>query len=201
VAHGPPPPPPQLDPSHAAAFFATAPPQDQQHHHHNQLQAASHTFGVVLPNGGFPPGHPAFSGRRFYTIQRVNGNGGNGKGDGVAGPHKHTLEDSDRIKKNSVVRHLLKDEKERKKTQVSTQKGEGGKRCYWHRGYLLLPFKSRTLAGSNLSLDLLRSEIRSTSCLVFLFAELPYQLCPFCIAPDPLLILPTSCTASLVQTE
>jgi hypothetical protein len=143
VVHGPPPPPPpQLDPSHAAAFFATGPPQDQQHHH-NQLQAASHTFGVVLPNGGFPPGHPAFSGRRFYTIQRVNGNGGNGKGDGVAGPHKHTLEDSDRIKKNSVVRHLLKDEKERRKTQVSTQKGPGVAGATGNQGLLWLPFQSR----------------------------------------------------------
>lgn len=42
--------------------------------------------------------------KKIYTIQRVNGNGGNGKGDGVAGPHKHTLEESDRVKKNSVIR-------------------------------------------------------------------------------------------------
>ena len=55
---------------------------------------------------------------KFYTMQRVNGNGGNGKGDGVAGPHKHTLEESDRVKKNSVQRWLLKNEREAKKTQV-----------------------------------------------------------------------------------
>jgi len=55
---------------------------------------------------------------KFYTIQRVNGNGGNGKGDGVAGPHKHTLEESDRVKKNSVQRWLMKNERERKKSQV-----------------------------------------------------------------------------------
>lgn len=56
--------------------------------------------------------------KKFYTIQRVNGNGGNGKGDGVAGPHKHQLEESDRVKKNSVVRWLMKNDRERKKIQV-----------------------------------------------------------------------------------
>jgi len=61
---------------------------------------------------------PGSNGERFFTIQRVNGNGGNGKGDGVAGPHKHTLADSDRVKKNSIQRQLLKDEKEMKKLQV-----------------------------------------------------------------------------------
>jgi hypothetical protein len=48
------------------------------------------------------------SGQRLWTIQRVNRNGGNGKGDGVAGPHKHTLERSDEIKKSSVQRYLAK---------------------------------------------------------------------------------------------
>ncbi|KAG5657253.1 hypothetical protein KAF25_001842 [Fusarium avenaceum] len=47
-------------------------------------------------------------GQRLRTIQRVNGNGGNGKGDGVAGPHKHTLERSNEIKKNSVQRLVAK---------------------------------------------------------------------------------------------
>lgn len=59
------------------------------------------------------------SAQRFWTIQRVNGNGGNGKGDGAAGPHRHTLEKSDEIKKNSVQRYLAKQEMEAKKTQVS----------------------------------------------------------------------------------
>lgn len=62
---------------------------------------------------------PGNDGRRYYTIQRVNGNGGNGKLDGTAGPHKHTLEESDRVKKNSVLRQLLIEEKANKKTQVS----------------------------------------------------------------------------------
>ena len=55
-------------------------------------------------SSGTPP-------KKFYTFQRVNGNGGNGKGDGVAGPHKHTLEESDRVKKNSVIRWQAKCEK------------------------------------------------------------------------------------------
>lgn len=55
--------------------------------------------------------------RKIYTIQRVNGNGANGKADGNPGPHKHDLEESDRIKKNSVIRHTLKNEKEKKKQQ------------------------------------------------------------------------------------
>ncbi|KAH8735468.1 hypothetical protein BGZ61DRAFT_583443 [Ilyonectria robusta] len=57
------------------------------------------------------------AGHRVWTIQRVNGNGGNGKGDGVAGPHKHTLEKSDDIKKNSVQRLLARQEKETRKAQ------------------------------------------------------------------------------------
>ncbi|KAK6593049.1 glutathione transferase [Botrytis cinerea] len=45
---------------------------------------------------------------------------GNGKGDGVAGPHKHDLARSDEIKKNSILRFLQKREKEDKKTQKMT---------------------------------------------------------------------------------
>ncbi|KAF2735485.1 hypothetical protein EJ04DRAFT_195290 [Polyplosphaeria fusca] len=58
---------------------------------------------------------PAPPPKKFYTIQRVNGNGGNGKGDGIAGPHKHSLEESDKVKKNSVVRWMMKNEKDKKK--------------------------------------------------------------------------------------
>lgn len=59
------------------------------------------------------------AGQRFWTIQRVNGNGGNGKADGVAGPHRHTLERSDEIKKSSVQRFVSTRDKEGKKVQVS----------------------------------------------------------------------------------
>ncbi|KAM5356262.1 hypothetical protein ACJ41O_002908 [Fusarium nematophilum] len=64
--------------------------------------------------------------QRFWTIQRVNGNGGNGKGDGVAGPHKHTLEKSDEIKKNSVQRYLAKQERETKKAHKPTTRKATG---------------------------------------------------------------------------
>ena len=75
-------------------------------------------FGVIAPIIENISSLPGSNGERFFTIQRVNGNGGNGKGDGVAGPHKHTLEESDRVKKNSVQRQLLKEEKETKKIKV-----------------------------------------------------------------------------------
>ena len=84
------------------------------------IDQQSHAFGV-FPSGsnGLPPEHPGSNGNRYYTVQRVNGNGANGKGDGVAGPHKHSLDESDRVKKNSIQRHFLKEEKVKRKTQVS----------------------------------------------------------------------------------
>jgi glutathione S-transferase len=78
---------------------------------------------------GWESNDSAFSGDmtetkvRFYTVQRVNGTGPNGKDEG-AGGHRHSLEESDRIKKNSVVRWMMKNDRgERmvkpKKVQVS----------------------------------------------------------------------------------
>ncbi|KAI1094165.1 hypothetical protein F5B19DRAFT_446159 [Rostrohypoxylon terebratum] len=63
---------------------------------------------------------------KFWTIQRVNGNGGNGKGDGVAGPHKHSLEKSDEIKKSTVQRYIAAQEKEAKKIQKPLPKKMSG---------------------------------------------------------------------------
>lgn len=60
-----------------------------------------------------------FGGEKFWMVQRVNGNGGNGKGDGVVGLYKYILERSDEIKKNMVQRLLVKKEKEMRKQQVS----------------------------------------------------------------------------------
>ena len=74
------------------------------------------------PNSGLPaPVEPGNDGARYYTIQRVNGNGANGKGDGTAGAHKHTIEESDKVKKSSIHRHFLKEEKERRKSMVRDQ--------------------------------------------------------------------------------
>ncbi|KAH8808372.1 hypothetical protein F5884DRAFT_791986 [Xylogone sp. PMI_703] len=105
------------------ADFTPDGPQDSMHDNNffsPRQNGNQHGFGISIVNPAIPPGHPGASGQRYYTIQRVNGNGGNGKGDGVAGPHKHGLEESDRVKKNSVQRYLMKREKEEKKTQAKT---------------------------------------------------------------------------------
>lgn len=78
-------------------------------------------FGMLAPSAALSenPSVVPGNGHKLYTIQRVNGNGGNGKTDGVGGGHRHTLEDSDRVKKNSVHRYLLKKSKDEKKIVVS----------------------------------------------------------------------------------
>jgi glutathione S-transferase len=101
------------DPTQSNNYFASGQPGDQVIHQHQ--------FGMPLVNNSLNTPHPGASGQRYYTIQRVNGNGGNGKGDGVPGPHKHPLSESDRVKKNTVQRYLMKRDKEEKKTQVCQQ--------------------------------------------------------------------------------
>lgn len=75
----------------------------------------SQPFGVLTPNPALPDDHPGADGGRLFTIQRVNGNGANGKNDGIGGGHRHTLEESDRVKKNSVQRHLANYARDKKK--------------------------------------------------------------------------------------
>ncbi|QQK45955.1 Glutathione transferase, putative [Penicillium digitatum] len=87
------------------------------------------TFGVLTPNPGIPPNHPGSNGGRYFTIQRVNGNGANGKNDGVSGGHQHTLEESDRVKKSSVQRHVLKEKKD-KKTRADRVMSQTGQKSY-----------------------------------------------------------------------
>ena len=62
---------------------------------------------------------PGADGSRFYSIQRVNGTSAHGENEEFAGGHKHDLAESDRVKKNSIIRDILKDEKEKKKIRVS----------------------------------------------------------------------------------
>lgn len=83
-----------------------------------EQQAQGQQFGLLTPslNPPLPEGHPGVNGQRYFTIQRVNGNGANGKNDGVSGGHRHTLEDSDRVKKNSVQRFLLQEVKKEKRS-------------------------------------------------------------------------------------
>ena len=80
-------------------------------------QQNSQPLGVLRSND--QNSEPGSDGARYYTIQRVNGNGANGKGDGTAGSHKHTIEESDKVKKSSIHRYFIKEEKERRKSLVS----------------------------------------------------------------------------------
>jgi hypothetical protein len=63
------------------------------------------------------PNAPVHATTRFYTIQRVNGTGANAKV-GDEGKHRHSLDDSDRIKKNSVIRSLQTQDREKRKVKV-----------------------------------------------------------------------------------
>lgn len=74
-----------------------------------------------FPDGTVRPLSRSSTAKKFWTIQRVNGNGGNGKGDGVPGPHKHTLQKSDEIKKSTVQRFITQQEKESKKGHKPVQ--------------------------------------------------------------------------------
>ncbi|KAK6380943.1 hypothetical protein LTS17_005144 [Exophiala oligosperma] len=100
---------------------------------------ADPNFGLLELPRSLPKGHPGADGKRWFTIQRVRGNPGGGAvkdkrdsiGDGLGEAveeddsslldpnldldHKHTLEESDRIKKNTVQRWMLKEEKEKKR--------------------------------------------------------------------------------------
>ena len=105
-----------VDLSAAANLFAA----DSQNSANGTGANEAQPFGVLAPSANLPLGHPGANGAKYYTIQRVNGNNA-GKADTPGGPHKHTLEESDRVKKNSVQRFLLKEAKEKKKTQQSSQ--------------------------------------------------------------------------------
>ena len=59
---------------------------------------------------------PEVATTRFYTIQRVNGTGANAK-ESEAGGHRHSLEESDRIKKNSIIRSMTTGEKVKRTTK------------------------------------------------------------------------------------
>ncbi|MCJ1426567.1 hypothetical protein MMC29_004470 [Sticta canariensis] len=61
-----------------------------------QNQQPSRGFGMLGTSEGCIPLDVGDD--RYCIIERVNGNGGNGKGAGTAGPHKHTLQESDRKK-------------------------------------------------------------------------------------------------------
>ena len=93
-------------------------------------------------DGSMDTNLPGADGARYYTIQRVNGNGANGKGDGTTGGHRHSLEDSDKIKKNSIHRHYIKEDKERRKSTVSVQSFPQSMRFLFTQSERITDFKA-----------------------------------------------------------
>lgn len=119
----PPPQHPDGDQSNSQ-FFSNSQHPSSQPPNNPFRQPASNSHPQKLLPFQLPRPHPGLHGARYFTIQRVNGNGGNGKGDGVAGPHKHTLADSDKVKKNSVLRWMVREGKGARKA-IGAQR-EGG---------------------------------------------------------------------------
>lgn len=91
-------------------------------------------FGILAPTSNLPADHPGANGARYYTIQRINTAAAAGdkssdapsSGSPPSGGHKHTLEESDRVKKNTVQRYLLKAAKDAKKSQNAASASGGG---------------------------------------------------------------------------
>jgi len=79
-------------------------------------------FGLLELTQKYPDDHPGTGGRRWYMVQRVSGNDRDTDTTGDHDlDHKHTLEESDRIKKNSVQRWVTAREKEKKKKNTKTR--------------------------------------------------------------------------------
>lgn len=74
----------------------------------------------LISAGGASIPEASAAGQKIYTIQRVNGGAAAGRADADIPPaHRHTLEYSDSIKKSSILRERVRDEKEKRKKQVS----------------------------------------------------------------------------------
>ncbi|RMZ92425.1 hypothetical protein DV736_g305, partial [Chaetothyriales sp. CBS 134916] len=91
----------------------------------NHVAGPENAFGMLGPAKGFPPGHPGANGKKWYTIQRVNNAPDSAEADpdtdGRSLDHKHDLDESDRIKKNSVQRWQLQQEKEKRQSLKGIQ--------------------------------------------------------------------------------
>ena len=102
------------EPNHNNSFFNP----DGTFESPGQAQSFAEMMSSVVASG--EANLPGADGKTFYSIQRVNGTAQSGQTDQAAsGEHKHDLETSDRIKKNSIVREFTKTKKERKKVKVS----------------------------------------------------------------------------------
>lgn len=166
------------EPTACTNFFAPGQPgaliQNQQQQSQN--------FGVIGPSSdGIQADPPGSDGSKYYTVQRVNGNGGNGK-DGTAGPHKHTLQESDRVKKSSIARHFLKIEKVKKKTQV------GSFLFFFLSVFCVFAFKSilsgSSHAGEGVPCCVTSSSSLCTPQIIFLFHHNPLSKQTY-IEPTP----------------
>ncbi|KAK4944529.1 hypothetical protein LTR66_014491, partial [Elasticomyces elasticus] len=81
-------------------------------------------FGVLESSSRLPEGHPGAGGRKWYLVQRVNILDKDDGDEPRNLDHKHTLEESDRIKKNSVQRWLIAQEKEKRRRAKGKGKGQ-----------------------------------------------------------------------------
>lgn len=96
-------------------YLPSAQPRASIDTHHNER-----SLGSEGNDSNYRPSLPGSDGSRYYSIQRINGSNPSGKGETTTnGVHKHTLEESDRVKRNSVQRYFLKEEKVKRRTQVS----------------------------------------------------------------------------------
>ena len=132
-------------------------------------------FGMLEPAKRFPAGHPGAEGKKWYTIQRVN-NAAEDALEPTDGSHildhKHTLEDSDRIKKNSVQRWQLALEKSNRQSTRGTKPSRtDGASAAANKNYASLPYFASGAAARTSTLH--RSPVASH--LVF-YAN---AYCPF----------------------
>jgi glutathione S-transferase len=82
----------------------------------NQLDNVGDPIDPALFQAGQQSGNAR---KKYYTIQRVNGATPGGRDKPTVPSHKHSLEESDRIKKNSVIRHHLKETKSKDKSKTT----------------------------------------------------------------------------------
>jgi hypothetical protein len=150
---------------------------------------------TIARNGDWDNNNPVFAANfiqtnvRFYTIQRVNGTGPNGKEEG-AGGHRHSLEESDRIKKNSVVRWMQKNDRGEKPQSIKKKppvsysfssfsdnpesvRGIAGKEHGMMRGCIYMHI---VIASQAKLLDIIIASF--LQCIYFLTGEFPLVILP-----------------------
>jgi hypothetical protein len=101
---------------------------ESQHTNRNMLETPSY-HGLETASGSTAWNAPASNSallalhsanQKWFSIQRVNGTGNQGA---VPEQHRHSMEESDRVKKNSVQRHFKRDEKFPRPSKAPKQVG------------------------------------------------------------------------------